>query len=216
MRLDEVDGESPEQVCADEDAEECAFAVGSFRQGMEGEGECGEEEDFIKLRGVAGDSVAEVDGPGERGGGAVGVVGEARGEAADAADGDADAERDGIEIAGAGVDAEEELGDFDGEPSAEQTADDGLAAGGGEERSPVPAEAGSLLEEAEDACADECAEGGGGDEEPAVLVVEEVAAAGALAFVEGVSGGVGERLEDGMQAGVGSEGDAGAPGSGIV
>ncbi len=45
-----------------------------------------------------------------------------------------------------------------------------------------------------------------------MLVVEEVAAAGALAFVEGVSGGVGERLEDGMQAGVGSEGDEGAPG----
>ena len=58
---------------------------------MEGEGERDEEEDLVELGGVAGDSVAEVDGPGEGGGGAVGVVGEAGEEAADAAYGDAEA-----------------------------------------------------------------------------------------------------------------------------
>ena len=73
-----------------------------------------EEEDFVELGGVAGDTVAEVHGPGERGGGAVGVVGEAGGEASDAADGDADTKRNGIQIAGAGVDSEEYLCDLDG------------------------------------------------------------------------------------------------------
>ena len=53
-------------------------------------------------------------GPGECGGRAAGVVGEAGEEAADAADGDADAERDGEEVAGAGADVGEALEELDG------------------------------------------------------------------------------------------------------
>ena len=48
---------------------------------------------------MAGDAVAEVDGPGESGGSSVGVVGEAGEEASDAADGDAERERNGVEVA---------------------------------------------------------------------------------------------------------------------
>jgi len=48
------------------------------------------EGDFVELCGVAWDAVAEVDGPGECGGSAVGVVGESGEEAADASDSDAE------------------------------------------------------------------------------------------------------------------------------
>ena len=75
----------------------------------------------------------------------------------------------------------------------------------------MPAEARDLLEEAKDTRTGECAEGCGGDEEPAMFVVEEVAGARALAFVEGITAGIGESFEDRMEAGMGSEGDEEAP-----
>jgi hypothetical protein len=88
--------------------------MGSSAPAVEDEGEGDKEEELVELGGVAWDAVAEVDGPGEGGGGAVGVVGEAGEEAAEAADGDADAEGDGEEVAGAGADAGEELDELDG------------------------------------------------------------------------------------------------------
>ncbi len=150
---------------------------------------------------MAGDSVAEVDGPGEGGGGAVGVVGEAGEEAAEAAYGDADAEGDGEEVAGAGADAGEELDELDGEPAAEQAADDGLAAGVQQLR-PVEAEFGGLFEQAEEARAEEGADGGGGDDGPAAVVGEGVAALGALAAVDGEAGRVAEGLKERVERGM--------------
>jgi hypothetical protein len=76
---------------------------------------------------VAGDGVAEVDGPGETGGSAVGVVGEAGEEASDASDGDAEGERDGVEVAGGGAESDVAFGEFDGDESEDEGADDGLA-----------------------------------------------------------------------------------------
>ena len=76
---------------------------------------------------MAGDAVAEVDGPGEMGGSAIGVVGESSEEAADAADGDAEGEWDGIEIAGGLVDADVAFEEFDGDEAEDQGADDGFS-----------------------------------------------------------------------------------------
>ena len=62
------------------------------------------------MSGVAGDGVAEVDGPGKIGRRAVGVVGEAGEEASDASDGDAEGEGDGVEVAGGGSESDVALG----------------------------------------------------------------------------------------------------------
>jgi hypothetical protein len=175
--------------------------MGSSAPAVEDEGEGDKEEELVELGGVAGDAVAEVDGPGEGGGDAVGVVGEAGDEAAEAADGDADAEGDGEEVAGAGADAGEELDELDGEPAAEQAADDGLAAGL-QQLGPVQAEFRGLFEETEEARADEGADGRGGDDGPAAVVGEGVAALGALMAVDGKAGRVAEGLKEGVERGM--------------
>jgi hypothetical protein len=76
---------------------------------------------------VARDAVAEVDGPGERGGRAVGVVGEAGEEASDAADGNTDGERDGVEVAGGLVESDVAFDQLDGDQASGERADDGFA-----------------------------------------------------------------------------------------
>src|SRR5579862_6279995 len=103
---------------------------------------------------MAGDAVAEIDGPGEGRRAAVGIVGEAGEEAADAAGGDTDGEWDGKEIAGAGTDAKAPLSDLDGEPSTEEAADDGFAAAGRDGLPESDGCAGHFSEQAEDAAAE--------------------------------------------------------------
>ena len=204
LGFDEVDEEAPGEVGGEEEAEGCAFGVRALVVAVEGEGKCDEEEDLVELGWVAGDSVAEVDAPGEGGGGAVGVVGEAGEEAADAAYGDAEAEGDGEEISGAGVDVADALGEFDGDPSAEEAADDGLAAGE-EEGSPGELGERDLFEEAEDAGAEHGSDGGGGDDNPAAVVGEEVAGAVAGLAIEEIAGEVAEGFEESVEGGMRSE-----------
>ncbi len=76
---------------------------------------------------MAGDVVAEVDGPGESGRSAVGVVGEAGEEASDAADGDAEGERNGVEVAGGTAESDVAFREFDGDETEGEGADDGFA-----------------------------------------------------------------------------------------
>src|ERR1700729_731834 len=104
LGFDEVDEETPGEIGGEEETEGGAFGMGPRVVAVEDDGERDEKEDLVELGGMAGDAVAEVYGPGQRGGGAVGVVGEAGEEAADAAYGDADAEGDGEEVAGGGGD----------------------------------------------------------------------------------------------------------------
>ena len=73
-------------------------------------------------------AVAEVDGPGEGGGVAAGVVVEAGEEAADASDGHAEDEGEDVEVAGGEVDADAFFGEFDAGPATEESADDGFSA----------------------------------------------------------------------------------------
>jgi hypothetical protein len=87
-----------------------------------------EEDDFVELGGVARDAVAEIDGPGERGGRAVSVVGEAGEETSDAADSDAESERDGVEVAGGLVESDVAFDQFDGDQASGECADNGFAA----------------------------------------------------------------------------------------
>jgi len=93
------------------------------KDGSEQQEEC----DFVELRGVAGDAVAEIDGPGEICRGAVGVVGETCEETSDAAEGDAEGEGDGVEIAGGGAESDVALDEFDGEEAEGEGSDDGFA-----------------------------------------------------------------------------------------
>jgi len=73
-----------------------------------------QERDLVELRRMARDAVAEVDGPGEIGRSAVGVVGEASEKAADASDGDAECKWDGVEISGGLVKSYVAFDEFDG------------------------------------------------------------------------------------------------------
>src|SRR5580658_3723377 len=83
---------------------------------------------FVKLRGVAADSVAKIDSPWQRCGDAVGMVGKPCEKASDAADGYAESDRRGEQIAGRVRLADAALGPLDGEQAANQRADDRLAA----------------------------------------------------------------------------------------
>jgi hypothetical protein len=72
------------------------------------------------------DAVAEVDSPGEGRWRAVGVIGKAGEEAADAADRDAEGERNGVEIAGRLMNADVALHQFYRDEAEDQRADNGF------------------------------------------------------------------------------------------
>ena len=115
---------------------------------------------------MARDAVAEVDGPGEIGGSAIGVVGESGEKAADAADGDAEGEWDGVEIAGGLADADVALEEFDGDQAEDQGSDDGFSShevGGVAEV--LPGELG-VFEPVEEPGAESGSGDGGGDGGP--------------------------------------------------
>ena len=122
---------APGEVGGKEDTEARPFRQSHWTGKNECEGE--QEEDFVQLDRVAADAIAEIDGPGEAGRFAVGVVGESCEEAAYAAHGKADGQGQGKEIPGPAADAGESLDEFDADPAAEKAADDGLAAGRDEE-----------------------------------------------------------------------------------
>jgi len=88
--LQEIDREPPGEIGDHEGSKNVALAVRAFQEAQEKEQQREREDRFIQLRGVAADSVAEIDAPWQRGGDAVSVVGEAREEATDTADGDAE------------------------------------------------------------------------------------------------------------------------------
>jgi len=103
------------------------FNRNSFQDAGEDRDEKQEENNFVELGGMARDAIAEVDGPGEIRGSAVGVVGEAGEEAADAADGDSECEGDGVEVSGGLTESDVAFRQLDGEEAESQCADDGFA-----------------------------------------------------------------------------------------
>ena len=145
---------------------------------------------------MAGDGIAEVDGPGKICRRAVGVVGEAGEEAADASDGDAEGEWDGVEVAGGGAESDVAFGEFDGEESESQGADDGLAA---DEVSrivqTVPGEL-RVLEPEQKFGADGASGDGSGDDGPAKRSCDGVGEAAAECEVDGERDEVGERFKE--------------------
>ena len=155
-----------------------------------------EEDNFVELGGMARDAVAEVDGPGERGGGAVGVVGEAGEEAADAPDGDANSEGDGVEVASGLAESDVALHEFDGDEAEDEGANNGLAAhevGGIVEV--VPGELGVF--EPEEEFGTEGGSGyGGGDDGPTDGSGDGIAEAAAEPEVDAEGDEVGESLEE--------------------
>jgi hypothetical protein len=147
---------------------------------------------------VAGDVVAEVDGPGEIRGGAVGVVGEAGEEASDASDGDAEGERDGVEVTGGLAQSDVAFGEFDADEAEDESADDGLAAE--EVFGVVQAVRGELrVFEPEQDFGAECASGdGGGDDGPAQRGGDGIAEAAAELEIDDEGDEVGECFEEQM------------------
>jgi hypothetical protein len=115
---------------------------------------------------MARDAVAEVDGPGEIGGSAIGVVGESGEKAADAADGDAEGEWDCVKVAGGLVDADVALEKFDGDQAEDQGANDGFSShkvGGVAEA--LPGELG-VFEPVKESGTESASGKGGGDDSP--------------------------------------------------
>jgi hypothetical protein len=155
---------------------------------------------------VAGDAVAEVDGPWEIRGLAEGVVGEAGEEASDASDGDAEGEWDGVEVAGGVAESDVAFGEFDGDESEGEGADDGFASD--EVSGVVPAVPGELrvFEPEQELGTDGASGYGGGDDGPALRNRDGVGEAPAEREVDTERDEVGERLkEDVGVEGEGSE-----------
>jgi hypothetical protein len=148
LRLDEVDSESPGKVRGEEETEGGAFRVRAAIIAVKSEREQGKEEDFVKLGRMTRDAVAEVYSPRKGRGCAVRIVGKTGEKASDTADADADAEGNGEEVTGARMNVLETLGDFDCDPAAKKSADDGLAARK-EEVSPSELREGDFFEETE-------------------------------------------------------------------
>lgn len=205
LRLDEVDGESPRQVSGEEETKGGSFGVGTALIAVKGESEQGKKKNLVELGGMAGDAVAEVHSPRKGCGYAEGIIGESSEEAADATHGNADAERDGEEVSGAGVNALHAFGNFDGDPAAEKSTNDCLAARK-EEVSPSYLREGNLFKKAEKARAEKSSDGCGSDDEPAMIVGEKIAATVPRPSIDGIAYCVGEGLEDGVETGVRSEG----------
>jgi hypothetical protein len=164
------------------------------------------EEDFVELGGVARDAVAEVDGPGECRGRAVGVVGEAGEEAPDAADGDAEGEGNGVEVAGGGAESDVTFREFDADEAEGESTDDGFASDqvGGV----VQAVQGELriFEPEQEFGADGRSGYGGGDDGPAERGGDWVGEAAAEGEVNDGCDDVGERFKEEMgMEGVGAE-----------
>jgi hypothetical protein len=160
-----------------------------------------QEDDFVELSGVAGDAVAEVDGPGEIRGSAVGVVGEAGEETSDASDGDAEGERDGVKVAGGGAESDVAFGEFDGEESEDEGADDGFASD--EVGRIVQAMPGELrvLEPEEEFGADGGSGYGGGDDGPAERSRDGVGEVAAEQEVDDECDDIGERFKEEVRVG---------------
>jgi hypothetical protein len=155
-----------------------------------------EEDDFVELGGMARDAIAEVDGPGEIGGNAIGVVGESGEEAADAADGDAAGEWDGVEIAGGVVDADVALEEFNGDQAEDQGADYGFSShevGGVAEA--LPGEL-RVFQPVKKSGAESASGNGGGDDGPTDGSRDGIAEAAAQCEVDAEGNDVGESFEE--------------------
>lgn len=141
-------------------------------------------------------AVAEVDGPGERGGGAVGVVGESGEEAADTADGDAEGERDGVEVAGGLAETDVALHQFDGDEAEDQRADDGFSSHKVDGIVEIlPGELG-VLEPEEEFGSESGAGYGGGDDGPTNGNGDRITEAAAEPEIDAEGDEVGESLEE--------------------
>jgi len=145
---------------------------------------------------VAGDAVAEVDGPGKRGGSAVGIVGEAGQEAADASDGDAECEGDGIEVACGLAESDVALHEFDGDQAEGESTDDRLSSHevGGIVKV-VPGEFG-IFETEEELRAESGSGHGGGDHSPTDWGRERIAEATAEGEIEAEGDEVSQRFKE--------------------
>src|SRR5205823_6313522 len=125
-RLNEFDREAPSQISHEKYAKQTAVDVRDLCAERQETGEHNEEHDVIKLRRMPADSVAEIDRRGNVGRIAVGVVLEAGEKTTDAADGHSEDEGKDKGVTGRMADALNFFGDFDADPSAQQTTDDGL------------------------------------------------------------------------------------------
>jgi hypothetical protein len=155
---------------------------------------------------VAGNVVAEVDRPGESGRSAVGVVGEAGEKTSDPADGDAEGEGDGVEVASGFADSDVAFREFDGNETEGEGADDGFASDDvvGIVQM-LPGELGVF--EPEEEFGAECGSGDRGrDDGPAEWGDDGVSEAAAEGEVDAEGDDVGEGLEEKVRVdGVGAE-----------
>src|SRR5258706_1329594 len=106
--------EQPEcKVAHHEEPEQVAFRVRLPRAAPEKHSKCQRKQYFVELRGMARNTVTEVNSPRQARPDASGVVVGTREKTTDASDGDADAQGNCEEVAGATSDAEMKLHQFD-------------------------------------------------------------------------------------------------------
>jgi len=94
---------------------------------MQSERKKKQEQRFVQLRGMTAHSVTEIDAPRKTGRHAVGIIGQAAGEASNAANSHAHGERYRKQVAGAARDAQPLLRPLHRKRSAQKSADDRLA-----------------------------------------------------------------------------------------
>lgn len=185
----------------------CELRAGNaFERGVEKRNPREQEEDFVELRRVAADAVAEVDAPGQMCGNAIGVVGEASEEAADAADGDAGGERDRVEVAGGLAESDVALDEFDREQTADEASDDGFAADEISRVVQVVQRELRVFEPEQELRAEGCAGDGGGETGPAERREDGVAETAVEEKVDAERDDIRERFEEKVRVdGVGAE-----------
>src|SRR5208282_27947 len=145
---------------------------------------------------MAADAVAEVHAPGQRSGRAVGVIGEAGEETADASDGDADAQRDGVEVASALRDAELLFEPLDGNEASDQGADDGFSAHQIDRVAPVGEGHARVFEPVEELAAQGGANGSGSDDRPAEFGGQGIAGTAAEPEIDAEGSEVGKSFKE--------------------
>ena len=115
----EVDEQPPGEIGSQKDAEGCTLGVRLLVISVKHEAKSDEEEDLVKLGGVAGDTIAKIDAPGQARRNTVGAVRGSCQKAANAANGDAQAQRHGEKVTGPGAEAAQALDQADGNPAAQ-------------------------------------------------------------------------------------------------
>ena len=166
-----------------------------LRAGHQDGAETGENDDFIQLRGMPGDPVAEIHTPRQPRGNAVGLIFDAGKKTPDPSDRDPEHQRQGEQVAGRDAYAAQTLDRFDGNQPADQATDDRLSAQEELRPYPVVLQEEGILEGRQDTTSGESTDHHRTDHPPARAGINHISVLAAEAPIEIKARGVGKALE---------------------